>query len=147
MVCVLLGFGPIQRGPEGSNGRPTISLEVTFTVRSILTYKSPIPTKQQASRPRDLLVALNVLDDGKETGGNKCYSGERVKSISSEVSRLCEGYNRYSLHSPARVALRFALSSTQEVIWVLEDQLRLHCCPGYHLDRFQLLRAMGGTEM
>ena len=88
MVCVLLGFGPIQRGPEGSNGRPTISLEVIYTVPSFSTYKSPIPTKQQASRPRDLLVALNVLNDEKETGGNKCYSGDRVKSISSEVGRL-----------------------------------------------------------
>ena len=57
-------------------------------VLSVSTYKRPMPTKQQASRAPDLLVALNILNNGKEMEGDKCYSGNRVTSFSLEVDRL-----------------------------------------------------------
>lgn len=54
MVCVLLGFGPIQRGPEGSNVRPVVSSEVPI----VLTYEVVELTKAPFPRRRKLVVSV-----------------------------------------------------------------------------------------
>lgn len=62
MVCVLLGLGPFQRGPEGSSERSMVSLEVNRSLPREWTHKRPIASKVESSELRRLLVALGDVD-------------------------------------------------------------------------------------